>query len=174
MSINIRSPRPVFPPIESLVPHRGTMLLIDAVCACSDSHITVLARANRHAWYADENGAMPAWIGIELMAQAIAAHAGLLATRTENRARPGVLLGANHYEALVSAFAPDSHLAIHATELLRSEAGHGAYECVIETLEDTYEGTREQAREAQRVAQAVIKVFQPADFQAFIEGSFSS
>lgn len=50
---------------------------------------------------------MPAWFGIELMAQAIAAHVGLLSMRDGNPARPGVLLGSRKYEAHTPAFAPD-------------------------------------------------------------------
>jgi predicted hotdog family 3-hydroxylacyl-ACP dehydratase len=46
-------------------------------------------------------------------------------------------------------------------ELLRSEGGHGAYECSI-------------VHDAECCAQAIVKVFQPTDFKLFIEGSFES
>ncbi|MFL9872827.1 hotdog family protein [Paraburkholderia megapolitana] len=151
----------VFPPIETILPHRGTMLLLERVSACTDDALTAHARVNPAAWYADANGAMPAWIGIELMAQAIAAHVGLLAMRAGGTARPGVLLGSRSYTAVLSAFPRAAQLRIEASELLRSEAGHGAYECTIDC------GTT-------RCAEAVIKVYQPTDFQTFIEGSFRS
>ncbi len=76
-------------------------------------------------------------------------------------ARPGVLLGSRSYQALQPSFAGGAQLLIHATELLRSEEGHGAYECTIHHGDVC-------------CAEAVIKVFQPRDFQSFIEGSFSS
>lgn len=150
-----------FAPIETILPHRGTMLLLDKIGACTDEALTAHASVRTDAWYADADGAMPAWIGIELMAQAIAAHVGLLAMRAGGKARPGVLLGSRRYEAHSPAFAPGAQLRIEAKELLRSDEGHGAYECAI------HHG---------RVccAEAVIKVFQPADFQSFIEGSFRS
>ncbi|RKP50705.1 hotdog family protein [Trinickia fusca] len=151
-----------FPPIEDVLPHRGTMLLVDEIIACTDTSVTALATVDSDAWYADATGAMPAWIGIELMAQAIAAHVGLNAMRAGGRARPGVLLGSSRYEAHASAFARGERLSIGAAELLRSEEGHGAYECTID-----------RARDGERLAQAVIKVFQPTDFQTFIEGSFT-
>jgi predicted hotdog family 3-hydroxylacyl-ACP dehydratase len=50
---------------------------------------------------------------------------------------------------------------IRVREVLRSEEGHGAYECTIE-------------HDGERYADAVIKVFQPHDFQTFIEGSVSA
>jgi predicted hotdog family 3-hydroxylacyl-ACP dehydratase len=148
-------------PIEAIIPHRGTMLLIDAVDTFSEDSLSARATVDAHAWYADAAGAMPAWIGIELMAQAIAAHVALLAMRDGGRARPGVLLGSRSYKALQPAFTGGARLLIHVTELLRSEEGHGAYECTIHDGDVC-------------CAEAVIKVFQPPDFQSFIEGSFSS
>ncbi|MEX3833425.1 beta-hydroxyacyl-ACP dehydratase, partial [Paraburkholderia sp. BR14263] len=91
MNSALSSPTDAFPPIETIIPHRGTMLLLDSVAACSDESLTALAGVRADAWYADEQGAMPAWIGIELMAQAIAAHVGLLSMREGKPARPGVL-----------------------------------------------------------------------------------
>ncbi|AQH03654.1 beta-hydroxyacyl-ACP dehydratase (plasmid) [Burkholderia sp. KK1] len=151
----------VFPPIESIVPHRGTMLLVDAVTSCGDETLTARATVRPDAWYADEHGAMPAWIGIELMAQSIAAHVSLLAMRAGERARPGVLLGTRSYRAHASAFARGAQLTVSVREVLRSEEGHGAYECTIE-------------HDGKRYADAVVKVFQPHDFQTFIEGSMSA
>lgn len=148
-------------PVEAIIPHRGTMLLIDAVDRFDEQTLSAHATVDPQAWYADADGAMPAWIGIELMAQAIAAHVSLLAMRSGGRARPGVLLGSRSYKALQPVFAGGARLSIHVTELLRSEEGHGAYEC---TIHDRDVGC----------AEAVIKVFQPRDFQSFIEGSFSS
>ncbi|MFM0338044.1 hotdog family protein [Paraburkholderia fungorum] len=148
-------------PIEAILPHRDTMLLVDTISAFSDETLSAHATVRADAWYADADGAMPAWIGIELMAQAIAAHVALLAMRAGGRARPGVLLGSRSYKALVPVFASGAQLRIHVTELLRSEAGHGAYECTIH-------------HDDVCCAEAVIKVFQPPDFQSFIEGSFSS
>lgn len=150
-----------FPAVEDVLPHRGTMRLVDEIAACSDESVTVLATVDPQAWYADADGAMPAWIGIELMAQAIAAHVGLIAMRAGGRARPGVLLGASRYEADAPSFARGARLRIDAKQVLMSEQGHGAYECTI-------------AAGDRRVAQAVVKVFQPNDFEAFIEGSFTS
>jgi predicted hotdog family 3-hydroxylacyl-ACP dehydratase len=154
-----------FGSIETILPHRGTMLLLDSVSTCTDETLSAFASVRADAWYADADGAMPAWIGIELMAQAIAAHVALLSMRAGGRARPGVLLGSRRYEAHVPVFATGVHLRIEAKELLRGEEGHGAYECAIYHDED---------HGSVCCAEAVIKVYQPADFQSFIEGSFGS
>ena len=148
-----------FPPIEAIIPHRGTMLLLDAVTACSDESLTALASVRADAWYADTQGAMPAWIGIELMAQAIAAHVGLLSMRNGKPARPGVLLGTRRYEVMRDAFACGAPLRVTVNEVLRSEEGHGAYGCTID-------------QDGARCAEATVKVYQPRDFQTFIEENF--
>ncbi|MFC7629297.1 hotdog family protein [Paraburkholderia humisilvae] len=152
---------PAFAPIDEILPHRGTMLLIERVSACTNDTLTAHATVDAHAWYADADGAMPAWIGVELMAQAIAAHVSVIALRAGGRARPGVLLGSRSYQAHVPAFTRGAPLRIDVKEVLRSTEGHGAYECTID-------------HDGARVAEAVIKVFQPTDFHAFIEGSIES
>jgi predicted hotdog family 3-hydroxylacyl-ACP dehydratase len=148
--------RGVFPPIESIIPHRGTMLLIDSVVACSGESLTACATVRADAWYADAQGAMPAWIGIEVMAQAIAAHVGLMAMRDGSPARPGVLLGTRRYQAMRPAFASGAPLYVTVNELLRGAEGHGAYGCTI-------------GQDGVLCAEATVKVFQPRDFQTFIE-----
>jgi predicted hotdog family 3-hydroxylacyl-ACP dehydratase len=147
-------------PIESILPHRGTMLLLAGVESWDDEFLAAVAHVDPAAWYADTRGNMPAWIGIELMAQAIAAHVGLLSTRNGQPARPGVLLGSRKYEACVPAFEQSQPLRVEARELLRGAEGHGAYECTI-------------SAGGQRLANAIIKVYQPTNFQAFIEGSLT-
>jgi predicted hotdog family 3-hydroxylacyl-ACP dehydratase len=147
------------PPIEAIVPHRGTMLLLDAIRAYDATTVTAHATVHADAWYADPDGAMPAWIGIELMAQAIAAHEGLLSMKDGQPARPGVLLGSRRYEAKVGAFPRNALLRIHASEVLRSDDGTGAYECTIEHGDTLY-------------ATAVVKVYQPLDFEAFIKDNY--
>jgi len=158
-----------FGPIETILPHRGTMLLLDGVSAFTDETLTAHASVHADAWYADADGAMPAWIGIELMAQAIAAHVALLAMRAGGQARPGVLLGSRRYEAHRPVFACGALLRIEVKELLRGEEGHGAYECAIHHDQD-----HDRDHGGVCCAEAVIKVYQPADFQSFIEGSFRS
>ncbi|WP_118183570.1 beta-hydroxyacyl-ACP dehydratase [Paraburkholderia phosphatilytica] len=167
--MNDRSqPDATFPPIEEIIPHRDTMLLLDAVTAFTGESIAATARVHAHAWYADADGAMPAWIGVELMAQAIAAHVGLLAIRAGGHALPGVLLGSQRYRAALPAFAAGARLQISAKELLRTDEGTAAYECAITCMKGEGEVERELW------AEAIIKAFQPRDFQSFIEGSFRS
>lgn len=154
-------PEAAWPPIEQLLPQRGVMRLLDQVLAADQTMVAAQYRVPRGAWFSNARDAMPAWIGIELMAQAVAAHVALESWRDGGAARLGVLLGTRAYQASQAEFEADSVLRIEAREVLRTDAGHRAYECLI-------------ARQGRPLAQAVVKVFQPDDFNQFIEGSLTS
>lgn len=146
-----------FPPVEELLAHRGDMLLIARVLACGPEGIRVEAKVDGNAWYADEMGAMPAWIGIELMAQAIAALVGLNAREKGLPPRQGLLLGTRAFTASVPAFSRNATLVVLANEVFQEENGLAAFDARIE-LADT-----------KTVAEATLKVFEPADFKAIVE-----
>jgi predicted hotdog family 3-hydroxylacyl-ACP dehydratase len=143
------------PPIEDVLPHRGTMRLLDAVTAFADDAATCSCTVDGTAWYAEGNGGMPAWIGIELMAQAVAAHVALLARRQGKPVRPGALLGTRNFACRRAAFAAGEQLSIRAELDFRDESGLGAYECAI-------------SADGAVVAEATLKVFEPEDFGQFI------
>ena len=60
------------PPVEALIPHRGTMRLLDRVIGFEEKSAIAEFTPCSTAWYADAAGGMPAWIGIEAMAQTVA------------------------------------------------------------------------------------------------------
>lgn len=138
------------PPIEDLLPHRYGMLLVERLLAWDAASATVSARPSADAWYA-EPGGMPSRIGIELMAQAIAAHVSVVAWSRGEPPKKGVLLGARAYRATQPYFAVGSELTVKATRAFSDDTGMGAYDCTIEDA-----------------AKARILVFEPPDFEAFI------
>ena len=138
------------PPIEELLPHRYGMLLVDRVVAWDAASVMVSASPSAEGWYA-EAGGMPSRIGIELMAQAIAAHVSIVAWSKGEPPKKGVLLGARSYRATQPYFAVGSELIVKATRAFSDDTGMGAYDCTIENA-----------------AKARILVFEPPDFEAFI------
>jgi predicted hotdog family 3-hydroxylacyl-ACP dehydratase len=146
------------PPIEDLLPHRGTMLLLDRAISFDAESACCEYKPRPEAWYADKEGNMPAWIGIELMAQTIAAHVGLLKHSKGLPHKQGVLLGTRRYSASHPAFMANSLLHIHARIILCNTGGLGAYECHIEA-------------ENEHVATATLMVFEPDDFKIFMQSS---
>lgn len=144
------------PPIEDLLLHRGTMLLLDRTLDFDRETVAVEYTPRAEAWYADTQGNMPSWMGIELMAQAVAVHVALTKRLEGMPVQLGVLLGTRRYTAHGSAFVAGAALRIEAKQLLRDDSGLGAYECrIIETNES--------------VAEATLKVYEPEDPMQFLQ-----
>ncbi len=134
-------------PAEDLLVHRPPMLLLDAVLDHRQDGILALTRVDAGAWYADADGAMPAWFGLELMAQAIAAYAGLEKRARGGEPRLGYLLGTRAYACTLPAFPAGSELEVHARLKYLDDSGLSAFACGI-----TLDG--------EEVAAAILKTFE--------------
>jgi predicted hotdog family 3-hydroxylacyl-ACP dehydratase len=161
-----------FPSVDTLLPHRGTMKLLEQVESFSELTLMASTQVDGTAWYADAEGAMPVWIGLELMAQAIAAHVALRLRLEHRPAQPGVLLGARRYDVFTQAFACDARLYIDVCETIKVDGGHGAYDCEIRSGSGRADDGSDSG--STRLARAVVKVYQPDNFQQFIKGSVHS
>jgi predicted hotdog family 3-hydroxylacyl-ACP dehydratase len=106
-----------------------------------------------------ENGGVPAWVGIEYMAQTVAAHAGFAARRRGEPPAVGFLLGTRSYESRVGSFPNGSRLTIEVAPLW-TDAGVAAFDCTI-ALDET-------------LAKAVLNTYVPgADELARLRGEAS-
>ena len=85
-----------FPPIETLLPHRPPMILLDAVVACDEARLSAVVTIRPTSLFRDAHR-VPGHIGIEYMAQACGAFAGAEALRRGEAVRIGFLLGTRRY-----------------------------------------------------------------------------
>ncbi len=152
------TPTHPFPDVAELLPHRGTMLLLDRVTGFTTDTATVQATPDAGAWYADAEGCMPAWIGLELMAQAVGVHVGLAHHYQGLPQKAGVLLGTRSYRSAAACFPAGTPLMVHAAMAFRDPSGLGSYECTIS-----------QPGNPVPLAEATLKVFEPQDFHAFVQ-----
>jgi len=143
-------------PIEVLLPHRGTMLLVDSILHFEHDCAVVQATPCAKRWYRNRAGNMPAWIGFELMAQTIGIHMSLRKKLENQPIKPGVLLGTGRYHSAVADFVAAEPLCIRAQLVLLDGSSLGVYACSI-------------AHRGEVVATAALKVFEPADFELFIK-----
>ena len=78
--------------MDTWVPHRGGMSLLDDVVRCDDESIEARVRVPADGLFNGDDG-VPAWVGIEYMAQAVAAWSGARNARgrriAENRLPAG-------------------------------------------------------------------------------------
>lgn len=140
--------------VEQLVPHRGGMLWIDRVIHCDAECAVVEARVREDHLLADQ-GELPAWAGIEYMAQCIAAWAGARALASGGSVKPGFLLGTRRYHCHRPSLAVGLRLRIEARCELMGENGLGLFACRI------LDGEEE-------VAAANVSVFEPPDADAYL------
>lgn len=103
-----------YPEPAELLPHTGRAVLLDEIVDDTGDNIVAAATITAaHPFFVAGHG-VPAWVGIELMAQAIAAHSGLLGQRTQRAPRRGMLLGTRRYRSHAPWFAEGTHLDVHA------------------------------------------------------------
>lgn len=121
----------VFPPIAELLPHRGTAVLLDAVVEDSQDEIRARVRIGSHHPYHEPGHGVPVWVGIELMAQAIAAHAGLSARRSQTPPKKGMLLGTRRFEASTAYFTEGAELFVEARREFGGDSEIAACACRI-------------------------------------------
>lgn len=145
------------PDIRTLLPHSGRMVLLDRVLGADAENLCAEVRIHAGSMLADGQG-VGAWVGIEYMAQAIAAHAGWLARERGDAVKVGFLLGSRKYAAGVPRFAIGSVLQVHVHRVLQAENGLGAFECHIDIVDGPA-----------RAASATVTVFQPDNVNQFLK-----
>lgn len=116
-------------PIGELLPHGPAMTLIDRLLRYDDARSVAAAAITERNPFCD-GAAVPAWVGLEYMAQTIAAHAGFAARLRGERPAVGFLLGTRAYSSLVAEFPLGAMLAIEVAPQA-AEAGFAAFECSI-------------------------------------------
>ncbi|KAA9001931.1 hotdog family protein [Affinibrenneria salicis] len=107
------------------LPHAAPMVLVEQVilvedngahCRCSVSRDGVLAP------FLDQDGHLPAWFGIEIIAQTVGVWSGWHGRRQQNaQPRPGMLLGGRGYRCQQPFFPARSVLDIQVTLLMRDD-----------------------------------------------------
>jgi predicted hotdog family 3-hydroxylacyl-ACP dehydratase len=116
--------------MDAWVPHRGAMSLLDGVEHCDEHAILAHVRVPAGGLFAADDG-VPAWVGIEYMAQAIAAWSGARTRADGGSPRIGYLLGSRRYEAMVPAFPIGAELQVFAQCELMGDNGQGLFDCRI-------------------------------------------
>lgn len=143
------------PAIEEVVPHRGRACLLDEVLHWDEDRIETTLVVPADGVFVGPDG-VPAWIGIEYMAQAIAAWAGCRARSEGRPPRLGFLLGSRRYSSTRPLFPSGTRLLVHARRELMGDNGLGMFACRIEADGETW-------------VEANVSVFEPADAQAYLE-----
>ena len=119
-----------FPAIAALIPQAGPMRLLDRVLEHGPGHTVCAVDPGRSHLLAAPDGSVPAWVGLEYMAQCIAVHGGLQALAQGEPLRPGVLLGSRRLRFGVQRFARGRELRVSARRH-GGERGLVAFDCEV-------------------------------------------
>ncbi|MEM9056134.1 MAG: 3-hydroxylacyl-ACP dehydratase [Pseudomonadota bacterium] len=120
------------PSLEALLRHREPMLLLTGVIETGPTHAVVEVRIDERASFFQAPEGVPAWVGIEYMAQAVAVLAGSQATDEGGGAPLGYLLGTRSYRCEVPWFTAGTTLRVRCEEQLFDDNGLGVYACAID------------------------------------------
>ncbi len=140
--------------VEQVLPHRPPMLLADAVDYGADyGQISLTVRAD--APFCEGERGVPAWVGVEYMAQAMGVFSGV--ERRQNGALPkiGLLIGTRRYDSECAYFPLGTRLTTTA-RLTFFEGEMFVFQCEIS------DGARVLAR-------GDIKAFRPEQLHDFVD-----
>ena len=135
--------------MDSWVPHRGAMNLLTAVEHVDDQTIRARVVVPAQGLFVADGG-VPAWVGIEYMAQAVADWSGARVRAGGGSPRIGYLLGSRRYEANVPVFPVGAELRVFGQCELRGDNGLGMFDCRIE-------------QEGRVLASGRLSVFEPPE-----------
>jgi predicted hotdog family 3-hydroxylacyl-ACP dehydratase len=146
-----------FPEPAALMPHKQDAVLLDEITLATVDRIEARLVVRDGSAFSDSGGNLPAWVGPEIIAQAIASLAGYRSLRAQGRpAAIGLLLGIRSYAAVGGDFQRGDVLEVDAVESSVDEEGRAVFDGRIR-------------RAGEVVASGSLTVYQPAD-NSFLEG----
>ena len=139
---------PVQYTVDELLPHKGRMVLLDEILNWDANSLTASVCVGSNGLFVDKQNSVPAWVGIEYMAQTIAAWAGTKALQIGNPVRPGYLLGTRKYVARTESFKCLEELVVFVEQKYHNNE-MSAFDCLI------------KANDGGVIATASLSVYQP-------------
>jgi predicted hotdog family 3-hydroxylacyl-ACP dehydratase len=142
--------------LEQVLPHAAPMILLSTFIEAGDAHaVCTVIISEDSLFYNAATASVPAYVGIEYMAQTIAAFAGANSLASGGSVKIGFLLGCRKYQPVVTEFAVGAELTITANEVVSESTGLSVFECSI-------------MQHQQVVVTAKLNVFQPDDHQVWL------
>ncbi len=117
-------------PIHSLLPQSGAMCLLDRMLFVSEEKVEVFLKVRDDGLFS-KGSVVPAWVGIEYMAQAVAAWSGYQCLRQGEPIRIGLLLGTRHYQCSVAEFSCGTELEVRARLNFQAANEMSVFDCEI-------------------------------------------
>lgn len=144
-------------PAADLLPQTGDMCLLEHIVSVDDESLVATTSFAVDSLFC-RDGRVGSWVGLECMAQAVAAWAGYQGRRHGLAPRIGFLLGTSRFECLRPWLGIGEQLRIEVKKEIQMDDGLGQF------TGQTFEG-------GEKIASAIITVFSPEDPLAIIRGA---
>lgn len=145
-------------PIVDYVPHGPSMSLLDSILEYQQSELIACVTITKDSHFI-EAGKVPAWVGIEYMAQTIAAHAGVRARLAGDAVKIGFLVGSRKFESEVDGYELNEELHVQVSSISDAEDRLQVFNCQM---------TRADPAKT-LLATARLNVFMPDDLAEYME-----
>jgi len=119
-------------PIAALLPQSQGMVLLDRVVETGEDHIVVELMVRDDGLFSSPDHTVPAWVGLEYMAQAIAAFSGYHRKCRGEEIGLGFLLGTRHYQCSVGSFPCGTRLRVRAEKIIEAANEMSVFGCTLE------------------------------------------
>ena len=115
--------------IATLIPHSGRMVFLDKIIDYDEDTLSAELVVRPDGLLGDDK-TVPAWAGIEYMAQAIAAYAGIKSKQAGESIKLGFLLGTRRYDSNIAEFEVGTKLTIQIKNIIQDDK-LGVFDCRI-------------------------------------------
>jgi predicted hotdog family 3-hydroxylacyl-ACP dehydratase len=147
--------------VEDLVPHSSSMSLLDRLIESDGRHAVSEVTIRPDSMFFEAEKGIPIWIGIEYMAQTIAAMSGYDSKLKGKPVKIGLLVGCRKSICHVPFFTEGKTIRT-AVEYVWEAEGMGVFDCTISSRD----GENEEI-----LMEASINVFQPDNIENYLNGA---
>jgi predicted hotdog family 3-hydroxylacyl-ACP dehydratase len=120
--------------------HRAPMIFLDEIVETGPDFLVAGVRIRPGIPFFEESRGVPAWVGLEYMAQAVAAFAGVRARSGDQPVDLGMLIGCRQYSSRVASFAPGTGIKVRIQELASVDNSLGSFDCTLTASGPVAEG----------------------------------
>ena len=156
--------------LEKVLSQVHPMILLDEIIDYGNEFAVALIRPEAGKPFADDNGCIPAWIGIEYMAQTIGVYAGIQSQIAGKAVKIGFLLGTRAYDFSLDKFYCAQSYWVRAEKIYDGD-GLCSFECTIYQPKDRGNNDvniEKNHQNKNNIARAIISTFQPNDIEVLL------
>jgi len=139
-----------------LLPHGPSMVMLDRLVTYRQDFARFETDIRPDSQFHDGRDGVPAWVGVEYMAQAACAYVGIERLQSGRKVQVNLLLGTRSYECSMPLFPTGTTLTVDAELLLRAPDGVNAFACAISLNREP-------------IAKSELKVYGPDDIEPYLK-----